>query len=336
MSPLALAACGEGGGSSVASGPVVSTPTPTPVPAPSPSPTSVERNIDPRLTSAAITTNFASYFVVNPDPTVAAKGRLFVMLPGTGATPSLYRDVVRTGAARGYHALGLTYPNDNAIELLCLGSVDPDCDGKARREVILGEDRSTLVAVNPVNAIVGRLRSLLTYLAAAYPTEGWGQFLVAGEPNWSLITVAGHSQGGGHAAYLAKLQNLDRTVMFSSPGDTGVGGGSAAWFSLPNVTPASRQYGFTHLQDNLIPYALMTANWRAIGIDAFGPAISVDGMAAPFANSRQLTTDAAPNPSATGPTAYPFHNATVGDAATPRTSGGDPLYRAVWIYLAFP
>lgn len=337
---LVLAACGGGGSDTSVAPPPVGTASPPPSPPPAPSPVgtaSVERDIDPLLTSSGISSNFSPHVAINPGSAVTAKGRLFVMLPGTDAVPRFYRFILRTGAPRGYHAIGLTYPNDEAIGTLCANSSVPDCAGLARNEVITGADSSPLVNVNPANSITGRLIALLTYLAATFPNEGWGQYLVGGQPDWSVITVAGHSQGSGHAAYLAKLQNLDRTVMFSGPGDVGIAPGSSApWFSLPNITPVSRQYGFTHTGDTLVPFPLVTRNWGVIGLGAFGVPVSVDTVAVAFANSRQLMTSAAPNPNPPGPTASPTHGAPVVDAVTPLTTAGTPLFAPVWIYLAFP
>lgn len=336
---LALTGCGgEGTAPPPTSAPTpMPTPTPTPTPSPTPGPASTERNILPAQTSSAITANLLPHFVINPDPAVTAKGRLFVFLPGTGAPPSAYRDIVRTGAARGYHALGLTYRNDDAVESLCGASSDPDCAGKVRREVITGEDTSALVSVDAGNSIIARLRALLVFLQATYPAEGWGQFLRAGEPDWTKITIAGHSQGGGHAGYFAKLVELDRAVMFSAPGDTGVAAGSAAqWSALPNITPAARQYGFTHTADNLATLAAVTRNWTAIGLGTFGAPVNVDGTAAPYGSARQLVTSAAPNPNPTGPSASPPHGAPVVDAVTPRDAQGRPVFAPVWTYLAFP
>ncbi len=336
---LALTACGGGGGdTSVAPPPIGTAPPPPPSPPPAPPPVgtaSVERDIDPVLTSSAISSNFSSHVAINPGSAVAAKGRLFVILPGTGGVPRNSRLILRTGAPRGYHAIGLSYPNDETIGGLCANSTVPDCTGLARNEVITGTDSSPLVNVNQANSITGRLIALLTYLAATFPNEGWGQYLVGGQPNWSVITVAGHSQGSGHAAFLAKLQNLDRTVMFSGPSDVGIAPGSSApWLSLPNVTPVSRQYGFTHTGDTLAAFAMVTRNWGLIGLAAFGAPVSVDSIAAPFADSRQLMTNAAPNPS--GQTPFPTHGAPVVDAVTPLTPTGTPLFAPVWIYLAFP
>lgn len=327
----ALAGCSDGG-----SNPPPSPPAP-PSPPPPPPPASVEREISPALANPALTANLAANFVINPNPAVSAKNRLFVMLPGTGAIPRTYREIVRVGAARGYHALGLTYPNDEAIETLCGGNPIPDCAGLARREVIMGEPVSTLVNVDAPNSITGRLTSLLTYLSATFPAEGWGQYLVNGQVNWSLVTVAGHSQGSGHAGYLAKIRDLNRAVMFSGPGDTGATAGSSAdWLSLPNFTGVARQFGFTHTADPLAPLPNVLRNWGVIDLDLFGAPVSVDGAAAPYNNAHQLVTSAPPNPNPAGPSAAPEHGAPVVDSVTPRDAQGNPLYRDVWIYLAFP
>jgi hypothetical protein len=325
-----VSACGDGSG-----GTSGGSTTPTSPPPPPPPPSSAERDIAPALTNAAITTNLSAHTVINPDPTVTAKGRLFVMLPGTATTARPYRYILRAGAPRGYHTIGLTYPNDVTIEGLCAVSTVPDCTGLARNEVITGANTSPVVTVDPANSITGRLASLLTYLSTTYPSEGWGQYLTGGQPNWSLITVAGHSQGAGHAGYFAKLYSLDRAVMFSGPADMGIVAGSAPpWLSLPNITPASKQYGFTHTADTLVTLALATRNWDLAGLAAFGATTSVDGGAAPFGNSHKLTTSLAPNPA--GATPLPEHGAPVLDAATPLTAAGTPAFAPVWNYLAFP
>lgn len=333
---LILAACGNDG--MVAPAPVATgSPPSQPSPAPTSAPNSIERSVLPAQTSTAITTNLSPHFVINPDPQATPRGRLFVMLPGTRGTPINSREIVRIGAARGYHALGLTYANDVSVQELCGTSPDTDCAGKVRREVITGEDTSLLINVNPANAIVTRLTVLLQFLQTNFPNEGWGQFIDNGQPDWDRITVAGHSQGAGHAGFLAKLVLLDRAVMFSSPGDTRVGTMSPAlWLSLPNVTPASRQFGFTHTQDSLTPLARVVDSWEAIGLGAFGGLFSVDGASAPFGDSHQLVTSAPPNPNPIGPTASPTHGAPVVDTVTPRDDQGRPIYAPVWVYLAFP
>lgn len=320
---------GCGGGSS-ATAPTTAPGSGT-TPPPATAPASVVRLVVPSTTDVAIDVDNDPHVAVNPVPDVPARGKLFVFLPGTGAVPTMQQLVLKTAAARGYHAIGLNYPNPTAVGVLCADDVDPDCFWNVRREVITGINLSDRIQVTPANAIVNRLEKLLKYLQAQYPAEGWGQFLANGATDWSRVTLAGHSQGGGHVGVLAKLVSLDRAVYFSSPADwRQVANAPATWLSRPNVTPASRQYAFIHEQDQLVPVAQARANWIALGLDALGAVTSVDGAVAPFGNSHQLSTRAAPL------IAGSYHGATVVDAATPRTTSGAPTFEAVWIYLALP
>jgi hypothetical protein len=338
---IQLGGCGGGGSGPSTSAPVSPAPLPPPPspspPPPPPPPASVERDINPALTNSALTLNLSPHFVVNPAANVAPAQRLFVMLPGTGGVPRFYREIVRAGAVRGYHAIGLTYPNDQAIGDLCAGSQDTDCAGRARLEVITGQNTSVLVNVDADNSIDRRLRALLVYLQTAYPSEGWEKYLIGGEVDWSRVTLAGHSQGAGHAAYSGKLRRLNRIVMFSGPGDVGVTPGSPAlWMSLPNLTPASQQFGFVHTADPLTPVGLVSRNWDLLGLGDFGPAISVDGAGPPFQGSHKLLTSAPPDPNPLAIASSPPHGAPALDVATPRDAQGAPLYLPVWTYLAFP
>jgi hypothetical protein len=339
---LFLCSCGSDGTANGGGGPVVlpsPTPTPTPIPTPTPppKPASVERTIATTTINPAISTTHGAVIAINPDPGAVPKERLFVMLPGTGGTPNVQRLILRAGIARGYHVIGLPYRNETTVADYCIGISDVNCTGNVRREIITGADTSGQIVVDSTNSIFGRLTRTLGYLNTTYPTEGWGRFLAGGAVDWSVVTVAGHSQGSGHAAYMGKLYSLDRLVMFSGPSDIGTGNGaSAAWLSLPNITPASRQYGFTHTADELVPYALVLNNWGLIGLGSFGVPVSVDGASPPYGNSRQLTTSAAYNPSAPNAITYPYHLATVLDTFVPLTAQRAPVYSHVWEYLAFP
>lgn len=286
----------------------------------------------PATVNSALPAGDSAYFEINPDPAVAPKGRLFVFLPGTGASPRNYRTIVRTGAARGYHGIGLTYVNGTAVAELCsISTTDLDCAGNARREIITGENVSNLVAVNNDSAVAGRLAALLAYLERTYPAEGWGQFLSGNAINWTLVTVAGHSQGAGHAGYMAKLYTLDRAVMFSGPADVPAAGQTAArWFSLPNLTPLSRQFGFTHIDDEVVPYVLARTNWTATGFGNAAPFL-IDGASSPFGGGNLFYTQAAP--------AFPAgsrHSSPVADGLIPLNAQGTPVYAGIWSYMAFP
>jgi len=300
-------------------------------PPPTAPPASVVRQITPSTTDPGIDSHNDAHVAVNPAPGAAARGKLFVFLPGTGAVPTMQQLILGTATARGYHAIGLSYPNSTAVGALCADDIDPDCFWNVRREVITGVNTSDRIQITPANAITNRLDKLLRYLQTQYPAESWGQFLVNGAIDWSRVSLAGHSQGGGHVGVLAKLVALDRAVYFSSPADwRQVADAPATWLGRPNVTVAGRQYAFIHEQDQLVPVAQARANWAAVGLDAFGAVTGVDGTAAPFGNSHQLTTRAVPL------LAGSYHGATVVDAATPRAASGAPLFESVWIYLALP
>jgi hypothetical protein len=246
----------------------------------------------------------------------------------------MYRQILRVAAARGYHGIGLTYPNSSTIQDICQFQTNPDCWANARNEVITGQDTSAALSVSRANSIENRLTRLLAHLDASYPAEGWGQYLPSAGLAWNLIAVAGQSQGGGHAAFLAKQRRLARAIYFASPYDYDPNRGQpASWAYQASLTPAEVQFGFSHRQDELVTWPQVQTQWSALGLVAFGAATSVDGTPAPFGNSHQIYTDYV-LPGQLGLIRY--HNSTVLDAATPMASDGTPVFRSAWIYLCFP
>ncbi len=296
----------------------------------------VTHAVAPNLTDPAISTYLDAHVALAPDPAIPAKGRLFVFLPGTGGQPAHVQLIEQTGSAQGYHAIGLMYPNTPSVGSLCDASTDPNAHWDVRREIITGQDLSPLLAVNASECIEHRLSALLTYLNSAYPTEHWGQYLSGGQADWTKIVIAGHSQGGGHAGVIAKLHPVVRAVCFSSPADWRNDVNlPASWYAAAGATPTSLFYGFSHVQDELVTWPLVTANWAALGLDAYGAMVSVDAATAPYSGSHRLSSNL-PHATPSGPYPAPFHSATVVDATTPRQADGTPTYRPVWIQLCFP
>lgn len=287
-------------------------------------PAYVERLVYPPATDKAIDASGPQYLVL--PPRAAARGKLFVFLPGTGASPAHYREILRLAADRGYHSIGLSYANTATVFSLCLGSSDPDCHGRVRQEIVFGSDDSPLVAVNKANALENRARALLRYLASRYPLEGWGQFVAAdGRLATTRMTLAGHSQGGGHAAYIGKLVPLERVVLFSSPMDWDVGANAPArWIASASQTPPNRYFGFTHEQDY---WQQVSVIWQQLGM---GTQVQLlrSGMHS-LGSSRQFIT----NYNAAGSNA---HGLTIVDAQTPRSANGAPLFLPLWQQLCFP
>lgn len=315
-----LSACGGGGGNAA-----VAPPPPGPPP-------SVERTLSPTLADPNAEQVNSPDVVINPSPSVAAKGKLFVFLPGSEGAATNYRLILRSGAARGYHTIGLDYENNDVVGVVCLASSDPNCFWDVRREVITGQNVSNDVSVNNANSIVTRVAKALSYLAANSADEGWGQFLNAdGSVDWSKVVVGGHSQGGGHAGVMAKLFALSRACYFASPADTTAPQVPASWMSLPGQTPGSAQYGIVHVSDPLVPLTDLQVIWPTLGMP--GSPTSVDGQSAPYGGAHQLTTDVTP---VNGAGSFsPYHGVTVYDPDVP-LQGGVPVFDAVWGYMCFP
>lgn len=315
-----LAGCGGGGGSAAAVAP----------PPPPAQPTSVERDISPVAADPQVSTALEAHVAINPSASVSATNKLFVFLPGTTGIPDYYRLILRSGASRGFHALGLNYPNSEAVGVICLAE-DTSCFWDVRREVITGVDHSNLVNVDSANSIATRVAKAVAYLNTNYPNEGWGQYVSGGTPVWSKIIVAGHSQGGGHAGVMTKLYSLSRAVYFSSPPDWSVRANApASWTTMSNVTPTSSQYAFGNVNDTLVQYSELSVIWQSMGLPALGAAVSVDATTS-YGGTHLLTT-AVPG---TGNSTSPTHGSTVRDEPTPKNSSGAPIFDPVWAYLCF-
>ena len=311
-------------------------------------PVSTERQINATTTDSSITAapaaSEAPHVTINPSPSVTPQGKLLVFLPGTQGRPSQYTYILRAGASRGFHAIGLNYPNQTAMGALCQVSSDPECYWSARNVVVFGA--GTPVAgqspVTKADSIVNRLDKLLAWMQATYPAESWGQFVLSnGTVDWSKVVLAGHSQGGGHVGVLAKSVALNRAVYFSSPEDWYENTDTPANWprTRANVTPADQQYGFGSDDDTLVPNAHAFTHWNNLGLPtpATGP-VSVDSASSPFGNSRQLRTKQAFNPASFAISlALRYHGVTVVDTSTPLDVNGKPLFdtNGVWAYLCF-
>ncbi len=294
----------------------------------------VERRIPPQATDPAIE-DWLEPHIVCRDPSVPPRDSLLVHLPGSFGVPEGSRLLLREVARTGTPAIGLRYPNRWTILGLCRRSPDPECTARVREEILEGRDLSPLVRVSEANSIRNRLRKLLQYLDGRYPQEGWGRFLREdGSVAWERVILSGHSQGGGHAAFVARRYEVARVVMFGAPGDfVGARGNLAPWLTGPHRTPSERYFGFAHRRDRGYPYYVQA--WRALGMGAFGPSRNVDEAAPPYGGSHMLFTEALP---ATGRFAGDAHGAVVRDRKTPRAPDGTPLFAPVWRYLccAFP
>jgi hypothetical protein len=145
--------------------------------------------------------------------------------------------------------VSLDYEN-NVITVACAHSLDPAAFDKYRNAIVTGAPGSDKVTVDPANSILNRFQKLLVYLVAHDPEGGWDEFVAGGKPVWSRIIVAGHSQGSGHAAYLGKMFDVDRVLMFSGPQDyLDDLHRPAPWQAGASATPPSRFFAFLSQND---------------------------------------------------------------------------------------
>jgi hypothetical protein len=254
-----------------------------------------------------------------------SNGRLLVFLPGTDAKPSCCELFLRETARLGYRAIGLTYPNGESVTARCRD--DLGCYGRVRQNVFDGRSASAASSLPASNAVQHRLTALIRYLARRHPREGWSRFLRHGRPDYRRIVFAGHSQGGGEAAYIARVRRLAGVVMLSAPVDAVAGAPPvpAYWLKAAHRTPVARYAGLVHTAD---PFAGRVAvAWAALGLDRFGAPSSVDGVPAPFGGSHELLTSL---PVDGG---FAAHASTAADGFTPRCANGTPALAVVWRYL---
>jgi hypothetical protein len=309
---------------------------------------------------------------VNPPPPGSVeKELLYVFLGGTGSKPSDYTTIQGEALGLGYHVIGLAYRNDVAVVHQCNNASytydeRQDCYLNMRMETLDGNGEFPEMDSNYLpgpNSIENRLMKLLQYLTATYPGEGWQGFLDNDEPNWSRVVVAGHSQGGGHAALIGKLFPVARVVMISSPPDgcydahepydlpealqpgcaKELEGEPAIWVT-PVVTPIDRYYGLAHVSEFAIKP--MLENWGAtldgngqrrggLGLLQFGPSVVPEASAPPYDCTHMLLTALpAPVEPATEVVSLKDHRLTARDGYTPVDSDGVPVLRNAWRYIS--
>lgn len=232
--------------------------------------------IAPQATDPAIPQARGPHLAYLPQAT--PNGYLLLSLGGTNSLPSDFRAFDTVAAEQGFAALALDYPN-TVITTSCKTSPEPDPCTLFRQEIATGDPVSQLVEVSPDNSIEHRLEALLAYQAKQDP-EHFGQFYNESGPVWSKIVVVGHSQGSGHAAYLAKRHPLQAVIMLAGPQDT-TAAGPASWVSAPGATPPERFLSLLHRDDffgseSQLDIARILRQDPAASASASGPVVMSD------------------------------------------------------------
>lgn len=289
-------------------------------PADAETPGMVVRQVLPSNTAGAIDTFSGADFQhwVWYSPTAIDRHQLLVFLPGTGGKGKGSGKFNKAAANCGYHVVSLAYPDAISISKF-RNSDDPSAFSKARMNVIAGAAPYGRLQVNRANSIENRLIALLRYLAKQYPREHWEQFLDAHQnPTWDKLVLAGQSQGGGHACFIAiKMHKVARVLMFGAPKDYNLHFDKPGqWLSQESVTPINRFFCFNHSDDshNGCTYQQQVRNYRALGLLPTYKVFNVDVAAPPFEHTRLLTSTVQQDE----PHGAPVH---------------DPRYKPVWMYM---
>ena len=195
------------------------------------------------------------------DTAVPSNSELLVFFPGTRGQPDCCQLLLEEAAQLGFHTIGLTYENTQAVGTICRNNLT--CYSTVRQNDFNGTDASAYSNVAPAQSISARLVDTLSYLAKTYPSQGWASFLGGGQVNWNLVVVAGHSQGGGDAAYIAKIENVEGVIMLSSDVDSTstTPPVAATYLTAGHLTALNRYIGFDHTQDPFYPK--IRADWTA-------------------------------------------------------------------------
>ena len=185
-----------------------------------------------------------------------------MLLNGSGSSPSQLtidpsRNLFTAALESGNHVLAVAYRSDVAIAQMC-DSSRPDCYGASRSTLLTGVFTpgadGSLADIREDEGIIHRIDQALRTLAAVRPQAGWDAFIgratattPADRIAWPRIIASGHSQGGGHAAYLGKLFPLIRVVQFSSTCDAPAGV-PAPWTAADSgwiTSPAAAFFGLS-------------------------------------------------------------------------------------------
>jgi hypothetical protein len=279
----------------------------------------------PPLATEPLLTDWLDPHIVAAPRFPASRPYLWIFLGGSFGRPQRQVSIIDHIASIGHWAINLRYPNDWTIGRLSRRSATYHIHEALRLQILDGRPRSGLLDFPAPDCILNRLQKLLLWLAQRHPEQSWPEFLEGGEPRWDRIAVAGHSQGGGHAAIMGKRIGLERVVMLAAPADCVESGEvPAPWLAAEGATPAERYFGFAHALDQAIS-RILTA-WEALGLAEFGEVIVVDREEPPFGYSHRLLAKNAAHGGRP-------HGSVAADRFIPRRSDGSSAFASLWTYL---
>ena len=262
-------------------------------------------------------------------PEGTSRGELLLFLPGTNKKENQMpgaRRFCRNAATSGYNVIFLMYPNDVAAAEACREDADPNAFSDFRKTLIEGGDTRHLKLARS-ESIENRAIKLLLFLAHEHPDQGWQSFITKDQLEWTKIAVAGQSQGGGHAAWIATRHLVARVLCFGSPKDYSLKLNAPAKWYGDSVTPLERYFAFNNIYDKQgCDYEQLVKNFGALGLDKLG-VVDVGRDSPPYHHAHVLFTN------------WPghiidskeAHGSVIRDSLL--DSRGIPIFRPVWHYM---
>jgi hypothetical protein len=258
------------------------------------------------------------------------KDRLFIFIPGTFVGPNVYTRILQSGAKYGYYTIGISYSNSQTIQSFCTGN-NQNCIRDIFREYLEGVDYSVEVNVSASNSFENRITKFIRYLNSNFPNENWGRFLNSDNTiKWEKVSLAGHSQGSGHALYISKTRKLLRASLFSGPNGFRLANGQFPnWLTSNGLTENGSVFAFTNTLDAIAEWNELQLVWNNLGM--LGQFQTVDNVSN-FNGAHKLFTSIDLPPAIVNPE----HGSTVANENTPLDNEGNAVFEIVWKYMCFP
>lgn len=200
--------------------------------------------------------NWDSAHIVLYDKAIK-NNKVLLWLTGTkGSTDHVPQSFFKTALEQGYRIIALSFMSTPGVSQVCKGdylSENVDCAAEFRRKRIYGDNTFLPIPDQYQDAIIPRLTKLLQYLSKNDKEGAWSQYLNqnTGKPVWSKIAIAGQSQGGGMAEFIAQHESVARIISFSGGWDYSNSRTKkiAGWYSQKLITPPQNVFATYHVKE---------------------------------------------------------------------------------------
>lgn len=208
---------------------------------------------------------------------VSHNDKLLLYLVGTTDSPTQYIEFPRRACALGYAAVSIAYHNEVDSRSTCTSN--SACYENFRREIVYGMDAlPDPIHVTQADSILGRFLNVLETLERRevyFPAWRAIRARVAAR-DFSRVAVAGHSQGSGHALFIARDFEVERLIMLAGVTDRMNSGFAAnaapAWIANWNFataqTPSTRFFTYMHDDDGVAVVRQVLDNWNLLRVPA--------------------------------------------------------------------